>query len=74
MCLLMSQQKDVGEAENLGLAHVESFWKGPEGSTKSDNVPETRETSGRKQNQEQSKLMVRKPQLSEDNSVVHIVD
>ncbi|XP_060546985.1 telomerase protein component 1 isoform X2 [Pantherophis guttatus] len=44
--------KDVGET------HVESFWKGQEGSTKSDNVPETREISGRNQNQEQSKLML----------------
>ncbi|XP_039206037.1 telomerase protein component 1 isoform X2 [Crotalus tigris] len=50
--------KDVGEAEKLGLAHVESLWKGPEGSTKSDKVSEARETSGRNQNQEQNKLML----------------
>ncbi|XP_070582909.1 telomerase protein component 1 [Erythrolamprus reginae] len=51
-------QKDAGDAEHFGLAEVESLWKGPEGSTKCDNVPEARETSGRNQNQEQSKLML----------------
>ncbi|ETE70003.1 Telomerase protein component 1, partial [Ophiophagus hannah] len=50
-------QKDVDKAEKLGLAHVESLWKGPEGFTKSDHVPEARETSGRNQNHKQSKLM-----------------
>uniref|UniRef100_A0A8C5SGA3 Telomerase protein component 1 n=1 Tax=Laticauda laticaudata TaxID=8630 RepID=A0A8C5SGA3_LATLA len=51
-------QKDVGEAEELGLAHVESLWKGPKRSTKSNHVPEARETLGRNKNQEQSKLML----------------